>query len=134
MTEECRIGRPSKFTPERRAKIIESISNYVPYEIAAEANGICDETLYAWIREGREDVSNNISSEKAAFSEAIKYAEQNKISQHANKIASGVDKWQADAWLLERRWWKYFSGNVPIREMSQRLDELEKGKKDNGKA
>jgi len=122
----------TKFCPERCAAIIESISNYVPYVIAAEANGIGEETLYGWLRDGRKDIQAGLDTPKALFAESVKKTEQKKIMQHANKIACGVDKWQADAWLLERRWWKHFSGNVPIREMNQRLDELEKGKKDNG--
>ncbi len=119
------VGRPSKFTPERCEAIVDSVANYVPYEIAAEANGIGHETLWGWIRDGRKDIDAGLDTEKARFSERLKKVEENKIKLHANKIACGVDKWQSDAWLLERKWWKHFGANAPLIEMNARLDKME---------
>lgn len=118
------IGRPSKFTPERRAAIIDAISKRVPYEFAAEGNGICEDTLYDWINTGKKHRKEGIDSDFANFSEAIKKAEMSKIVEHSEKIASNVDRWQADAWILERRWHKHYGSNAQLNELNNKLDKL----------
>lgn len=126
------VGRPSKFTPERRNAILEDISNRIPYALAAEANGICEETLYDWLKHGLIDQAACIDSEYAQFSKAIKRAEVLKIVEHTNKIATNIDRWQADAWLLERRWYKYFGANAQLNELNARMDKIEQGEADAG--
>lgn len=118
-------GRPSKFTPERRAAIISDIARRVPYEIAAEANGICEETFYAWLRIGKSHRQQGIDSDYSIFSEAIKAAERSRIIEHADNISEHVEKWQADAWMLERRWYKHFGPNAQLNELNKRLSQLE---------
>jgi hypothetical protein len=120
------VGRPSKFTPERCAAILKDISDRIPYIMAAESNGICEDTLYEWMAVGRRDSANNIDSAFARFSEDIKKAEANKMREHIEKVSNNVDRWQADAWMLERRWYKYFGANVQLNELNARLDKMEK--------
>lgn len=115
-----------RFTPARRAAILESISNRIPYELAAEANGICEDTLYEWLKRGKQDLAAGNDTEYARFSESLKKIEQLKCAQHLEKIASNVDRWQADAWILERRWWQYFSPNAALIEFNKKLNKLEK--------
>lgn len=117
-------GRPSKFTPERRAAIINDISHRIPYELAAEANGISGSTLYEWLKIGKDHIDEGIESDYTMFSEALKRAEMNKVREHNEKIASNVDRWQADAWLLERRWHKHYGANAQLNELNSKLDKL----------
>lgn len=125
-------GRPSKFTPERRASILNAISRRAPYEMAAEANGICEDTLYEWLRRGKQDLKLGIESDYAIFSEDLKRIDMEKALQHSDKIADNVDRWQADAWLLERRWHKYYSTNAGNIELNNKLDKLLDGDSKNG--
>lgn len=127
--EVKKVGRPDKFTPERRKAILESIASRVPYEIAAEANGICEDTLYDWIKHGRYDQKEGIESEYAKFSEAIKQIEAIKITHHLNTIESKPERWQADAWILERRWWQHFSPNAAVINFHKRMKKLEEEEK-----
>lgn len=120
-------GRPSKFTPERRRAILDAIGKRIPYILAAESNGICEDTLYAWLNQGIEDRKNGIDSEFAQFSEDLKRVEREKIEHHLNKIDANVKNWQADAWILERRWYKLFGANAQLMDLNERLDKLEKG-------
>ena len=122
-------GRPTKFTPERCAAILDDIAHHIPYSLAAEANGIGEQTLYDWINHGIADRDAGIDSEFAKFSESIKKVQSNKIREHTSKINSNVDRWQADAWLLERRWYKHFGANAQLNEVNAKLDKLlsEKG-------
>jgi len=121
------IGRPSKFTPERCADIISAISRRAPYQLAAEANGISERTLFYWLEEGVRDLDNNIDSEHAAFLQSIKRAEMQKVMEHTDMIAAKPERWQADAWLLERRWPKHFGANAQVNELNERLARLETG-------
>lgn len=121
------VGRPSKFTPERRSSIIDAIRNRIPYEFAAEANGICEETLYEWLRIGRAHRSEGIDSDYTEFSEDIKRAEMQKIREHNDIIAARPERWQADAWILERRWHKHYSSNAQLNELNNRMAKIERG-------
>jgi transposase-like protein len=121
-------GRPTKFTPTRREAIVSSISKGVPYQITAEANGIGEETLYGWIRQGRRDIDAGLDTEFSKFSELIKRAEADKISYHLDTIKDKPDRWQADAWILERRWWKHFSSSAAVIDFEKRLKEMEEDK------
>lgn len=118
-------GRPPIFDSKIAKAIIEDISNRIPYSLAAEANGICEATLYAWINDGIKDRKAGIKSEKAAFSEGIKKAERKKIQEHLDAIKEKPKNWQADAWILERRWHKHFSPNAAILDFEKRLKQLE---------
>lgn len=119
------VGRPDKFTPARRAAIIDSIANKIPYVLAAEANGICESTLYSWLDTGRKDQQAGIPSDYADFFEAIKSTEQEKIKKLLDVIEKNHKRWQATAWILERRWWKLFSSSAAVIEFNRKLDQME---------
>jgi transposase-like protein len=120
------VGRPDKFTPERRLAILNSIANKIPYELAAQANGICERTLYYWLEQAEKDDEAGIHSEYVQFLQDLKQVEQEKISKLLKSIESKPERWQADAWLLERRWWKFFSPNAALIEFQKQLDRMAK--------
>lgn len=121
------LGRPSKFTPERCAAIVDAIAHRIPYEYAAEANGICEDTLYEWLKIGKHHRAEGIDSEYTIFSEAIKRAEMSRIREHSDIISARPERWQADAWMLERRWHKHYGPNAQLNELNNRLSKLENG-------
>jgi transposase len=118
------IARNSKFTPERRERIIKDISRRIPYELAAEANGICEATLYDWLNTGKAHQLEGLESEFTKFSESIKRAELERVLEHTDMIAAKPERWQADAWMLERRWPKYFGNNVLLKELNERMNQI----------
>lgn len=127
------IGRPSKFTPERRSAIVDAISHRIPYEYAAEANGICEETLYDWLRTAKKHRNEGINSDYTQFSEDIKRAEMTRMREHSDMIAAKPERWQADAWLLERRWYKHYGPNAQLNELNHKLSRLVDGESNEGK-
>jgi len=122
-------GRPSKFTPERCAAIIDAISHRIPYEYAAEANGIVEKTLYNWLDTAREHQKEGIDSEYTSFLQAIKRAEMQRIREHSEIISARPERWQADAWMLERRWARHYGSNAQLNELSNRVVRLGLGEK-----
>jgi hypothetical protein len=83
--------------------------------------------LFYWLEEGIRDLDNNIDSEHATFLQSIKRAEMQKVMEHTDMIAAKPERWQADAWLLERRWPKHFGANAQVNELNERLARLEVG-------
>jgi hypothetical protein len=118
-------GRPHKHTPEKLAAILEAISDRIPYSLAAESNGVSERAFYEWLAQGQEDKSNEIDSDLAKFAQAVKDIERKKIKNHLKKLNRNIKNWQADAWILERRWYKYFGANVHMQEMDERLKRME---------
>lgn len=125
--EATDVGRPTKFTPERRASIISDISRRIPYRLAAEANGICEATFFDWMNTAKVHQLEGIDSDYTRFSESIKRAELTRVLEHTDMIAAKPERWQADAWLLERRWPDLFGASVLLSELNNRLSNLEHG-------
>lgn len=118
------IGRPSKFTPERCAAIVDAISHRIPYELAAEANGISERTLFYWIELGYQHQIEGLDTEYTAFLQSIKKAEMTKIREHSDIIAARPERWQADAWILERRWPKHYGNNILLKELNEKMNKM----------
>jgi len=49
------------------------------------------------------------------------------MREHSDMIAAKPERWQADAWLLERRWPKHYGPNAQLNELNQRLSRIEGG-------
>jgi hypothetical protein len=110
------------------SKVIECIRNHVPYQIAANANGIGRRTIFYWIERGLEDLENGIESYYSNFAKAIKEIEQKNIAYHVEQICEKVNRWQAHAWILERKWPDHFGMNLQLIEINRRLQTLEETK------
>lgn len=122
-------GGPKPYiTPEICAAIVADIADEIPYEYAAEANGISERTLYVWLSQGREDRENNVDSLYSKLLHDIKKAERDRIKDHKENINAGSETWTCDAWMLERRWWKHYSKSAPILDFEARLKKMEEDK------
>lgn len=134
MSKDQSGGRPRKLTPELHAAIIADIANAIPYEYAAGANGIHESTLYIWKDQGQNDLKEGLDTIYSRFFEDIKKAERDRIASHIDNMREHVDHWTADAWMLERRWWKHYSKNLPLLQLEKQLDEMKRQmENDNGK-
>ena len=103
----------SKFTPERRSRIFHAISLGATKELAAKFAGISEATLYLWLSHGRQG-----KKEYAVFLEIYQRTEAQAALNALSIINShAVNKWQAAAWLLERRWQGYQNSRPPIEEI-----------------
>lgn len=119
-------GTHSKCTPERTIPIIESIRQRVPYKLAAQANGVHESTFYNWMMRGEEDLKNEFPSAEAAFFESVKKVEQELIIQHNQNINQSPERWQAQAWLLGRRWHEYYSDNTAVVQLHEKIDAMKR--------
>ena len=126
-----RTGRPTKFNSERAEKIITAVSNFVPYSLAAESNGINRCTLADWINKGLEDLKEGKKTALSEFSSNLKKSECVAIIQLLDDIKMGVKSWQSRAWILERRFPTEFAiGAHELTVLRHEIDEIKKVLKD----
>ncbi len=101
------FGRPSKMTPAATEAIATGIRNALPYEDCAALGGISVGTYYRWMEAGAPvaDDEEHPKPDFREFRETIDGAKARlKTELLANIRKAGRDgKWQADAWILERK-------------------------------
>jgi hypothetical protein len=86
-------GRPSKYTDETVARVVEGIKLGLTYELAASYAGISWDTFDRW-RKGKADFALRIS-EAEGKGAALNMARINKEAQEG--------EWRAAAWIMEHR-------------------------------
>ena len=95
-------GRKTKLDEKRLKKVVEGITAGLPYDTACALAGITYQTFLNWMRAGEAAGSGKFFE----FFEEVKKAEAIAESVHIKNIKdagkSGI--WQADAWMLERRY------------------------------
>lgn len=96
------MGRQTLLTPALQVAICGDIREGSTYKIAAECNGVTEQTLFVWIRKGKDGLEPY-----AAFAEAIERARA-EFKQEALReirqaaLPSGMPDWKARAWILEK--------------------------------
>lgn len=95
-------GRKTKLNDARLKKVVDGITAGLPYDTACALAGITYQTFLNWMRAGEEAESGKFFE----FFEEVKKAEAIAESVHIKNIkdAGKNGVWQADAWLLERRY------------------------------
>lgn len=95
-----KIGRPSKFTKDRKERIIKAIQAGCTYEMAADYAGVSRKTLWTWIQKAEQETDKNYET----FLHDLKKAEIDGAITHLGNIQqASVKDWKASAWMLERR-------------------------------
>lgn len=113
-------GRPTKFTSDRRSKIVEALKRGNTRTVAVALAGISYETFCQWLKKSPD------------FSEEIKTAEAEAELASVQVIReAAITTWQAAAWWLERRRPEEWSNSHVIRvklerEVESLLDFLQK--------
>lgn len=93
-------GRPSKFTKDRRERIVQAIQAGCTYEMAADYAGVTRSTLWNWLKKGEDPKQKSYCT----FLDQVKKAEVEGAMVHLGTIAQASQKdWKASAWMLERR-------------------------------
>lgn len=87
------MARPSKYTPEREAKIVEALAAGNTRKTACRLAGVSEDAFGRWL------------VRYAGFADAVEKAEAEAEASHvANiKTAATGGSWTASAWWLERR-------------------------------
>ena len=117
------VGRSTKYTPETVAEIVKAIREGCSQDDAALLAGVSRTTFYAWV------------SEKPEFSDAVEKAHADfKRANVAAIRAAGMKakdgkldgSWQANAWLLERKYPEEFAQKRQITVKLELVERLQK--------
>lgn len=135
-----KTGRPSKFTPANCKIILEMVEVGAPALLAPTAAGVSYPTFREWIVQGEDDAAAGRKTALAEFSEQVKKAEARMVKSRLEIIKKAAkangDRWQAAAWMLERRFPQLFSltqrhehsgpegGAIPVKRTVDRIEEL----------
>ena len=100
-----KIGRPTLLTPALQQTIIKHIRNGNYISIAAQACGVCKDTLFHWMQWGEDAIASGNGEEDvyAVFFRAAKKAEAEAEAEDLAYIRSSKYGWQARAWIRERK-------------------------------
>ena len=95
-------GRKTKLNDARLKKVVDGITAGLPYDTACALAGITYQTFLNWMRAGEAAGSGKFFE----FFEEVKKAEAIAESIHIKNIKDAGKNgiWQADAWMLERRY------------------------------
>jgi len=123
------MGRPTKFTPEAKEKILVAIRKGAPYEMACNYARIDYTTLLNWKRKAEVDKIPAYID----FFKDLKEAEGHTALIWLEKIDKAMEEglWTAAAWKLERRHYKHFSSQAGIINLNERVTTIETGEPKN---
>ena len=101
------IGRPSKFSPEAAAAVLEHVRRGATRGLAANAAGLGRSTFMRWMARGKKERRGPFRD----FWDALKKAEAESVMELLQRINAAAERgtWQAAAWWLERRYPEEFS-------------------------
>lgn len=124
------MGRHCLLTPELQQQLIKCIESGMYYDLACQTVGISRNAFWVWMKEGKV----NKTPEKKAFHDAIKKAKGSCAKNALDMIkAHSIKEWTAAAWLLERRFRKYYGKDAKdLREVARLIKLLSKGDAQNG--
>ena len=112
------MARPSKFSPETARIICQGIESGLSYDQAATAAGITYSTFIKWKQKGESEEKGILFQ----FLQDIKKAEDCSKQVLLSRIKdAGKDPryWQANAWILERRFPKEFGKSETVKHTGE---------------
>lgn len=133
---EKKIGRAvDPATEVKLKKIVADIEMGIPYQIATESNGLSEKHLYNIINQGKIDLEECDDTFHARLVQDLRAIEKKSIVSCLADIRPAEKGHRGAEWILERRFWKHFSPNISVMEITKELDEIKKqlAEKDKGK-
>ena len=110
------MARKTKFTKERRDKIIALIRDGNYPIVAARASGINADTFYEWLKRGKRDIEDKKLSAHAEFSELVLVAEAEAEAEAVSKIKTvALTDEKSAQWFLERKHPERWGRNDKVR-------------------
>lgn len=111
---KAKVGRPSKFTPDRIEKILEALKSGCYVETAAIYAGVSPQVIWAWCERGRKERERldvfpdaKPNATEVPFIEFLEEIEKARATAEIRAVmqvqrAAADGTWQAAAWYLER--------------------------------
>ncbi len=116
-----------ELTKEIGDSIISNIGSGAPYHIVAEAHGIREKTLHAWIDQGIEQSENGQDTTPLAdFAIRLRKAELSLIKRTLLKVRKQPKAWKNHAWVLEHAYPRYYgSSTMELQAIHEKLQTMQ---------
>ena len=119
-----------KLTDATQNIICDHVRKDLPIKDACALAGINPASYYLWMKHAKEAQKQNKENIYTQFLKKVEQAESEAVQYHLDNIrdvAKNDKKWQASAWILERRRPLDFSANAEIlREIKEFMEALSK--------
>lgn len=111
------MARKTKFTKERREKIVALVRDGNYPIVAARASGISEAVFYEWLKRGKKDIADKKLSAHAEFADMVASAEAEAESELVSKIKTvSITDEKSAQWLLERKHPDRWGRNDKVRQ------------------
>jgi hypothetical protein len=120
----------NKCTPVIQDKLLYALSKGAPYKLSCDYAGITFGTFNNWRKKA--DDGDPAFTE---FFERVRKIKGKAAINWLDKIDQAMEEgqWQAAAWKLERRYFRYFGKSSDVMELAKKMDRIEKEIKDSAK-
>lgn len=107
-------------------KIVNDIKQGSTRNLASLANGITPRIFDIWRKQGECDIEHQVDSLCAYLVLSLSSVKQEEV-KWARQIIKETDKGHKGAeWTLEHAYWREFGPTAPLKEMEERLDQMER--------
>lgn len=121
---EAKRGRPSKLTPDLRARLLAAIRGGNYRQTACQWVGIDYTTFARWMRESKADPDG---PHGPLYQEVLEAETAAEIQAVANLVKAGRDDPKLTQWWLERKFpERWGSQTKAIRDLEKRVAELQR--------
>ena len=124
-------GRPTKYTPETVDEITKAIHEGATQDDAARLAGVCPAIFYRWLTQPTKiDFLEKVQKAHAEFKQqqikAIRAAGIRAKKNASGEVVGTEGQWQANAWLLERKYPDEFGQKMTMRLQPDWITKLAK--------
>lgn len=127
MANKPGAGRPREASDETLEKILADIKEGVPHRIACLANGVNYKTFQMWLKTA-EDCIGVKDDWKVKFLGALHKSNAIDIKKSLKKVRNSKSSHKGEEFHLRTKYWKYFTEQAPLREMSEDLEGMQSAK------
>ena len=129
--------KPNKQTHPRRTvtkekidKILDRIKLGSAIKHACLRNSVSEHYFYELVNQGICDIEHDVEDTLARYlAVSLNEIQDDEIVSCKSDIRDSDKSHKGAEWILERSYWRYFSSNVPIMELEERMKKLEKENK-----
>lgn len=126
MVNEIKKGAPILLDEERHSIIVQVIREDLALSQGARAAGLSTVTLKNWMKQGEEDLKNNIDSNFAHLFSSVRAAQREHAKEILEKLRKCPSNYGALTWILQNCLREDFGVNVDLEEdLKERIVKLE---------
>lgn len=115
-----------RVTREQLDAILDDVARGAPIVLATMSNGVCEKTYYNYVNQGSLDIASGDSDTlHAIFVKRLHTIYKEEVIKLRAMILGSEKSHRGAEWVLERGYQKLFGNDVALKELEQKVIELE---------